>query len=108
MAEMKSSLNDRVDEAVVRKLAGLAKIQLDESEVSTLLYDLRSILKHVGQIDSLDLTHVAPTAHGVALQCPMHDDVVRAPLDMANVLLNAPDKEATAFKVPKIIQDDES
>jgi len=95
-------MSEEVDEKTVRHTAHLARLALSNEEVQRFGHDLNAILEHVRAIEKLDLKDVPPTAHAIALVCPMVADE-SAP-SLANPLQNAPDHEGTAFKVPKVIE----
>ena len=65
---------------------------------------LGDILDYARQVQSIDTTGVPPTA-SVVTQVAERDDVVRASLDRAAALGNAPDANTDAglFKVPRVI-----
>ena len=98
MAERKISLEQ------VRHVAELARLQLTAAEEERLQADLSAILDYVAKLDELDTTAVEPTAQVGEAGTPFRDDVVTnrpAPEDM---LANAPARQGTLFKVPKIIE----
>jgi aspartyl-tRNA(Asn)/glutamyl-tRNA(Gln) amidotransferase subunit C len=98
MAQRKISLDQ------VRHVAELARLQLTPAEEERLQADLSAILDYVAKLDELDTSAVEPTAQVGEAGTPFRDDVVTnrpAPEDM---LANAPARQGTLFKVPKIIE----
>jgi len=89
---------------VVLRVAKLAKLSIEEAELARYAHDLAGILKHVDLINELDLEGVEPTSHAVSLQCPTRADVAEKLLDPEKALAQAPEREGTAFKVPKILE----
>ena len=88
----------------VRHVAELARLQLTPAEEERLQADLSAILDYVAKLDELDTSAVEPTAQVGEAGTPFRDDVVTnrpAPEDM---LANAPARQGTLFKVPKIIE----
>lgn len=99
---MPETLPETIDDAVVRRTARLARLALSDEEVPRFGRELRAIVEHVRAIEKLELKDVLPTAHAIALVCPMVADELLPSL--AHPLMNAPEHEGTAFKVPKIIE----
>ena len=95
------SSNDVFD---VQKIARLARLRLDDKEAEALSKELAAILSHARDLDALKLDDVMPTAHAVSLTCPSAADEVRPSMPAERSLANAPDKDGTAFKVPKVIE----
>lgn len=91
-----------IDEAEVRKVAALAKLELDDEEVATMASELSNILAHVASLDALDVTGVEPTAHAVAARTPMRDDIVLDGLRRDEALAAAPATIDGAFAVPLV------
>ena len=88
----------------VEHVAGLARLRPTEEEVDLYTGQLQRILSHVEKIDEIDTTGVEPTTSTVPLTVRMREDVATPSLSHDDALLNAPEKERGAFKVPKIIE----
>ncbi len=67
-----------LNEATVRKLAALARLALNDSEVGALVPELRSIVAHVDRMRAVDTSDVAPMTYGHADGAVLH---VAAALD---------------------------
>ena len=89
----------------VRRIAQLARLRLGPDEEQRLAVQLSAILDHVAELSKLDVTGVEPMTHALAGdQPPLRDDVVRPSLPPEDALANAPGREGTCFKVPRIIE----
>ena len=66
--------------------------------------ELSAILDHVRHLETLDLTAVAPTSHGVPLATRLRDDVVEGELSLDEALDQAPQRVGDGFAVPKVIE----
>jgi aspartyl-tRNA(Asn)/glutamyl-tRNA(Gln) amidotransferase subunit C len=88
----------------VDHIALLARLGLTEEERATLRGDLESILGYIGKLETLDTTGIEPTAHVIDLETPLRDDVVRNPEDADAMLGDAPERDRTYLRVPKIIE----
>lgn len=87
----------------VLKVAHLARLELDDAEVTTFTEQLRSILGHAEDIEALEIHELAPTAHPFGLINVLRADVVQPSVDRAEVLAQAPDAVDGRFGVPKIM-----
>lgn len=90
-----------ISEEQVRHVARLARLGLSDDQITTLGVELNGILEHVELISALDLDDVEPTAHAVSVTDSVRPDEVRPCLPQERALLNAPDREAGAFRIPK-------
>jgi len=93
-----------VDEALVSKLAALARLELPPEEKTALQAHLRRILEYVRQIDALSLPKEEPALPELDERTALREDVPRASLPREALLRSAPDAAGGFFKVPKIIE----
>jgi aspartyl-tRNA(Asn)/glutamyl-tRNA(Gln) amidotransferase subunit C len=93
----------RIRPEEVREIAMLSRLQLTEEEVANLTQDLDSILGHVADLATLDVSGVEPMTHAVPFDCPLRPDEVRPSLPLEEALANAPRREASFFQVPRIV-----
>ena len=96
-----------VSPELVRQVAKLARLTLDETQLPKLTAEIESILGYVAKIGEADVTGVEPMAHAVPLHNVLRDDVVRPALPREKVLENAPETDGPFFKVPKVIGGEE-
>jgi aspartyl-tRNA(Asn)/glutamyl-tRNA(Gln) amidotransferase subunit C len=87
----------------VRKVARLAHLQLDESEVDALAGELSGIVDHVARLQTLDTTDVEPTAQVVSMGNVMREDEIRPSWTPERVLANAPRRQHGFFVVQAIL-----
>ena len=57
-----------LNEKLVKKLAKLARLALDDAEVRALVPELSGIVRHVDALRSVDTTGVPPMTHGAPLE----------------------------------------
>lgn len=88
----------------VDHIALLARLGLSDEERTSLRDDLESILGYIGKLETLDTSGVEATAHVIDLATPLRDDVVRNPENAEAMVGNAPDRDRTYLRVPKIIE----
>ena len=92
----------------VERVAALARLRLSEEEALGIAHDLDEFLQHVTALEQLDTTGVEPTYHAIPLPTPLRSDSATECLDPELALGNAPEREGTAFVVPKVIASDEA
>lgn len=93
-----------VDEATVRRIARLARIEVSDAEAKGLEKELSGILDWVKQLDEVDTSAIEPMTRVVAQKLKMRDDVVTDG-DIADaVTANAPLAEDHYFVVPKVVE----
>src|SRR5512133_422474 len=90
----------------VRRIAALARLRLTPEEELTFAGQLSAILDHVAQLRELDVSGVEPMTHALADGEPpeLRADALQASLPPEEALANAPAREGTYFKVPRIIE----
>ena len=91
--------------ADVDRVAALASLELTDEEKQTFLPQLNEILGYARQIQTIDTTGVAPTAHVLSRQPTDRADQLRPSLSVAEALAGAPEPavDAGLFKVPRVI-----
>jgi aspartyl-tRNA(Asn)/glutamyl-tRNA(Gln) amidotransferase subunit C len=87
----------------VAKVASLARLTLTEDELEAFTGQLRSILDHARDVESLDLAGVPPTYHPYPLENVYRPDEVTPGVDRDEVLDQAPSAEAGMFRVPPVL-----
>ena len=91
----------------VERVAALARLLLSDEEAERMAAELDTILGYVETLDRLDTDGVEPTSHVIPLATPLRQDRAVAPLDPELALANAPEREGSAFVVPKVIEGEE-
>jgi aspartyl-tRNA(Asn)/glutamyl-tRNA(Gln) amidotransferase subunit C len=93
----------KISRAEVEHIANLARLELAEDEIEQLQTDLSQILEYVDQLNEVDTTGVLPTAHVVAQEDVLRQDVARHSLSTEEVLANAPETEEGYFRVHAVL-----
>ena len=88
----------------VRHVATLARLRLTPEEEGRLTEQLENILQYMEKLNQLDISGVEPFSHAVDVVNAFRDDKVTNHPNAEALLANAPDKDQTFFKVPKIIE----
>jgi len=94
----------QVDQAMVRRIARLARIKITDGEAKSLEKELSGILAWVEQLDEVDTENVEPMTRVVAQQLKKRKDVVDDGEIAGDVVRNAPMTEDHFFVVPKVVE----
>jgi aspartyl-tRNA(Asn)/glutamyl-tRNA(Gln) amidotransferase subunit C len=89
----------------VLHIARLARIGLDDAEVTKFQEQLSDILDHFQALAELDTEGVEPTSHPLPLESVMRDDVVRPSLPREELLADAPMAEEGALRVKAVLEE---
>jgi aspartyl-tRNA(Asn)/glutamyl-tRNA(Gln) amidotransferase subunit C len=98
-----------VTRETVARIAGLARIRMEEPELDRMVPELNAILGWVEQLGEVDVTGVEPMTAVIPQKLRLREDVVDAdPLTGGGVrdkvLANAPAAEHGFYGVPKVIE----
>jgi aspartyl-tRNA(Asn)/glutamyl-tRNA(Gln) amidotransferase subunit C len=92
-----------IDEAQVRHIAKLARLNLSDDEVRLFSRQLADILNHFRQLEAIDTEGVEPLEHPSALTDVARDDELGECFDAETALANAPEREGLFFRTPPVI-----
>ncbi len=95
----------KIDQAQVRKVARLSRLELTDAEVEEFTDQLSAILDYVEKMNELDTDNVQPFAHCLPVSNVFRQDCVKQSLGTERTLANAPQRDGEFFKVPKILDD---
>ena len=87
----------------VAKLAGLARIEMTETELVELSSQFGMILDAVARVQEVNLEGVKATSHPQPIENITRPDVVLPSLSPADALSGAPAQEEQRFRVPQIL-----
>jgi aspartyl-tRNA(Asn)/glutamyl-tRNA(Gln) amidotransferase subunit C len=95
----------KINEAQVRKVAKLSRLELTETEIEEFTGQLSAILDYVEKMNELDTTDIEPLAHCLPISNAFREDRIQESLGTEKTLANAPQTDGEFFKVPKILDD---
>ncbi len=87
----------------VKRIAALARIEMDPAKVEDFGRQLGKILDFVSSLDDLDVTDVPPMMHASSGDDVFREDEVGPCLDRAKALMNAADHNDEQIRVPKTV-----
>ena len=93
-----------VNDALVNKLAKLARLQFAAAEKEGIKHDLQRMIGFVEKLNELELDKVPPLLHMTSEMNVLREDEVKGSISREEALKNAPDHDDQFFKVPKVIR----
>jgi len=96
-----------IDKNQVRKIAELSRLKLKDEDIEKFSKDLSSILGHIEELKSLDVSGVEPTLHASSQRNVFRpdDEPDEEDLELAKKLVDlAPDSEDGYIKVKSILK----
>ena len=93
-----------IDNSTVKKVAKLARIKIDPKEEHNLKCELNNILEWVDKLQKVDTKNTEPMLSVSNESMPLREDKVTSKIENDQILLNAPEKKAGFFVVPKVVE----
>ncbi|MCB0479945.1 MAG: Asp-tRNA(Asn)/Glu-tRNA(Gln) amidotransferase subunit GatC [Flavobacteriales bacterium] len=94
----------KIDDALIEKLADLAKLEFEGEEREQIKADLEKMLGFADKLNRVDTAGVAPLIYLTDEASIMRKDVAHNPITRAEALQNAPSKDSDYFKVPRVLK----
>jgi len=88
----------------VKKVAGLARLRMEDDELERLAPQLSNIIGFVEQLSQLNTDNVEPLANVVDISLPLREDIINDGNCAEEVLANAAEETQGYFVVPKVIE----
>ena len=93
-----------LDPATVRRIATLARIHVEDTELASLAAELNSILGWIEQLNEVNVDGVEPLTGAQQMALKMREDVVTDGGYPDRILANAPERAGDFFVVPKVVE----
>jgi len=93
-----------LDPATIRRIAALARIHVDDSELATLAAELNGILGWIEQLNEVNVDGMEPLTGAAQMALKMREDVVTDTANPEKVLANAPERAGDFYVVPKVVE----
>ncbi len=93
-----------IDKKLVKKIATLSKIKIEDKEVEKLSKELSKIINWVEKLNEVETKDVTPVANPSDIKIPFRKDEINDGKIEDKVLKNAPEKKAGYFIVPKVVE----
>lgn len=88
----------------IKKVANLARIKLDDSEIEHFTKEVSNILNWVEQLQEVDTNNVPQMASTSTTTLPERNDEVTDGNCTEDILANAPSSNYNCFVVPKVVE----
>jgi aspartyl/glutamyl-tRNA(Asn/Gln) amidotransferase C subunit len=95
-------------EVDIKHLSKLANIELDREVEKKLQEDLNKIIKHIRQIQEVEVQKSPNTTHLSIEALPLRDDKEEKPLSVKEVLSNTQNPSKNHFTINRMINEDNS
>ncbi len=93
-----------LDLATIRRIATLARIRVEDSELPALQVELNGILGWIEQLNEVNVDGIEPLTGGAQMALKMREDAVTDGGYPEKVLANAPERADDFFVVPKVVE----
>lgn len=87
----------------VKKIAELARLEFDDSELENYTSEMNKILGYVDKLNELDTENIEPLSHPIENNNVFREDKLKRSIERERALKNAPESSSEHFKVPKVI-----
>jgi aspartyl-tRNA(Asn)/glutamyl-tRNA(Gln) amidotransferase subunit C len=88
----------------IKRIAHLARIEINEAEAEVTLNKLSGILTLIEEMQAVDTTGISPMSHSQDVVQRLREDVVTATDQRALFQANAPAVDSGLYLVPKVIE----
>ena len=95
----------KITKEEVKKVANLARLELNEDEINNHAVQLEKILEYIKQLEKIDTDDVLCTTRAIEVINVFRKDVNKSSDCNEEILELAPSREDKYFKVPKIINE---
>ena len=96
---------NKITKEEVKKVANLARLELDENEISNHAKQLEKILDYIRQLEKIDTHDVPCTTRAIEVTNVFRKDQKKNSDCIEELLELGPSREDKYFKVPKIINE---
>ncbi len=94
----------KIDRNTLQKIAHLARLEFDENSEKEMIENMEEILTWVEKLGEVDTEGVEPLTTMSQELNVFRQDEVKEHLSHEKGLLNAPKKDASYFRVPKVLE----
>jgi aspartyl-tRNA(Asn)/glutamyl-tRNA(Gln) amidotransferase subunit C len=92
----------KVDEALVREIASLARLDLSKEETEMFVTQFKDILNYVSILNEVDIDNVPPAYLSSANQSVTREDEIELSVPTNEFLANAPESKDDYVVIPRV------
>ena len=93
----------KLDETTVDKIASLSKLEFEGADKDAILEDMNKMIDFIDKLSEVNTEGVAPLIHITDEVNVLRADDARIDITQKEALKNAPQKDSTYFKIPKVL-----
>ena len=93
----------KVDENMIDKIAKLSMLEFDEKQKPTIINDMNKMLEFINKLNEVNTDSVEPLIHISEEKNILRKDISNTYISQQEALKNAPMKDSTYFKMPKVL-----
>ena len=93
-----------IDKKLVKKIATLSRMKIEENEVERFSNELSKIINWVEKLNEVDTKNITPITNPSDIKIPFRKDKINDGKIEDKILKNAPEKKAGYFVVPKVVE----
>lgn len=98
----------KITPELVAKIAALARLHVEDSEVPSISEKLSAIFGYIEQLEAVDVGAIEPMSHVLEVSNVMREDVALPSMPVEELLSGAPDSSERFIRVPIILEPGES
>ena len=95
----------RISNDQVKKVARLARLELNESEIHQHAQQLEKILEYIKQLEKINTENIPCTTRAIEVANVLRKDEKKDYANVEEIIGLAPKRESKFYKVPKIINE---
>jgi len=93
-----------LDKSTLERVAYLARIKINESEIDSMIGDLNNIMSWIEKLNEVNIENIEPMTGVLTVQLRERNDEVNDGGYQKEVVENSPEKIGNSFSVPKVIE----
>ena len=93
-----------IDKKLVKKIATLSRVKIEEKEIEKISKELSEIITWVEKLNEVDTKNTLPVTNPSNIKIPFRKDQINDGKIEEKILKNAPEKKAGYFVVPKVVE----
>jgi aspartyl-tRNA(Asn)/glutamyl-tRNA(Gln) amidotransferase subunit C len=93
-----------MDATTVKKVAHLARIEINEDNINQYQDDLSNIFSMIDRLEALEIHDIEPLNHPLEMTQRLRQDTVTENDQREQLMQNAPEKADGMFLVPTVIE----
>jgi len=93
----------KIDDKTVDKIASLSKLTFDGDQKEAIKNDMNKMLDFISKLEEVDTEGVEPLIHMTEDVNVLRADDAIVDITQKEALKNAPKKDSTYFKIPKVV-----